>query len=125
MGIPLFGVDISGLIRDNIGPGVLDATLVKFTPATRTPGQLSGGTQPTSTSYPCKGFIDAQVNRTRDGTLVNDGTKKIILIGDTISSGAVAPAQTDQITIEGSTYVVKFFDRDPAAATYTCVCTSL
>lgn len=122
MGNPLFGVDISGIIKDNIGPGVLDATLIKFTPGTRTPGQLTGGTNPTNASFPCRGFIDKQMNRDRDGTLISDGTVKIVLIGDTIDSGnaASAPTTNDRVTIEGKTYTISGpVDRDPAAATYT------
>lgn len=125
MGNPLFGVDISGLIRDNIGPGVLDATLTKFTSGTRTSGQLTGGTNPTSVAYACKGFIDSQANRQFNGSLVSDGRVNIILIGDTINGGASEPEQDDHITIEGATYVVQVVDRDPAAAAYTCACSSL
>lgn len=126
MGNELFGVDISGLIKDNIGPGVLDATLTKFTAAGRTPGQVTGGLHPTSTAYACKGFIDSQANRDVKGTLVSDGRVTILLIGDTINSGDPdsAPETGDHITIEGTTYVVQVVDRDPAAATYTCACSS-
>jgi hypothetical protein len=121
MGNNLFGADISKLIKDNIGPGVLDATLVKLTPGTRTAGQLSGGTNPTSTSYACKGFIDSQNRKDIAGTLVEAGDVIIVLLGDTISSGAVAPDQSDKITIESATHVIKAIDRDPDAATYTCL----
>lgn len=122
MGNPLFGVNISGLIKDNIGPGVLSATLTKFTSGTRTAGQLTGGTNPTSVAYPCRGFIDKQVNRDREGTLISDGTVKIVLIGDTIDNGnsAAAPTTNDQVTLEGKVYVIRGpIDRDPAAATYS------
>lgn len=122
MGNPLFGVDISGLIRDYVGTGVLDATLIKSSPGTRTPGNLTGGTNPTSTSYACKGFIDEQGVEALKGTLIPAGMKLITLIGDTINSGATAVGEGDQITIEGSTYEVEKIDRDPAAATYTCIC---
>lgn len=119
MGNPLFGVNISGIIKDNIGPGVLAATLTKFTPGTRTPGQLTGGTNPTSASYSCRGFIDRQANKDLRGTLIDDGNVVIVLIGDTIDGGASAPEGGDQVTIEGTTYTVGVVDRDPAAATYT------
>lgn len=121
MGNPLFGVNISGIIKDNIGPGVLSATLIKFTPGTRTPGQLTGGTNPTSVSYSCRGFIDRQANKDIRGTLIDDGNVVIVLIGDTIDGGnaASAPEGGDHVTIEGTTYVIGVVDRDPAAATYT------
>lgn len=125
MGNPLFGVNLSKIIKDNVGPGVLDATLTKSTPGTRTPGNLTGGTNPTTISYTCKGFIDTQKVAFFNGTLVREGSKVVVLIGDTINGGdpASAPVPGDRITIEGSTYEIPTdgqIDRDPAAATYTC-----
>lgn len=123
MGNKLFGVNISGIIAKAIGPGVLAATLIKVTPGTRTTGSLGSGTNPTEVSYTCRGFIDTQAQRNVDGTLAADGTKRIVLIGDTISGGTVAPALGDKITIEGATYRIPEdgkIDRDPAAATYSC-----
>lgn len=120
MGNPLFGVNISGLIKEYVGTGVLDASLIKFTSATRTVGQLTGGTNPTSTTYACKGFIDTQAKTDITGTLVADDGVTIVLIGDTINGGATDVDSGDQIAIEGRTYIVGVVDRDPAAATYTC-----
>lgn len=123
MGNPLFGINISKLVKDNIGGGLLDAVLIKSEPGTRTVGELTGGTNPTDTSYACKGIITKQVVKNRDGS-VRNGFKYIMLIGDTISGGAVAPAPGDQISIEGATYRIAddgTIDRDPAAATYTCL----
>jgi hypothetical protein len=123
MGNPLFSVNISGIIKDVVGPGVLAATLTKFTPGTRTVGQLTGGTNPTNATYTCRGFIDSKDVKDRaGGGLVAGGTVKIVLIGDTINGGATAPDNGDHITIEGATYLIDKLDRDPAAATYTCVC---
>lgn len=121
MGNPLFGVDISGLINSNIGPGVNDAILISVTPGSRTGGQLTGGTNPTSVSTPCKGFLDV-LNRNRlVGTLVADGDVVIALIGDSISGGSIAPEPGDQITILSKTYEVITVDTDPAKAVYNCV----
>lgn len=123
MGNPLFGVNISGLIKQFVAPGVLDATLIKVAPTTRTTGALTAGTNPTSTNYPCRGFIDSQRVRFASGSLVKDGRKIIVLIGDTIDNGSgLAPEPGDRILIEGTTYVIPegaTIDRDPAAATYT------
>jgi len=87
MGNPLFGVDISGIINSVVGPGVLAATLTKIASTARTPGSLSGGMNPASTPYACRGFIDSQANRDAAGTLVDDGNVTIVLIGDSISGG--------------------------------------
>jgi len=121
VGNKLFGVNIGKIIKDAVGPGVLAATLIKKTPGTRNPADPTAGTNPTSTSYACRGFIDTQAVKNLDGTLVEDGTKKIVLIGDTISGGSVAPDTGDLITIENTTYSIDRIDRDPAAATYTCI----
>lgn len=118
----LFGVNVSGLIHKYVSPGVFDAVLTKVTPGTRTPGAETSGTNPTTVDYPCRGFIDSQKQDPIKGTLSPDGTKKIILIGDSIASGAV-PEIADRVTIESATYEVMHIDRDPAAATYTLTCT--
>lgn len=118
----LFGVDVSGLINKYVSPGVLDATLTKVVPGTRTGGALSSGTNPTTPTYACKGFIASKSTKTFPESLTADGTVKIILIGDSIASGAV-PELNDRVTIEGATFQIDKLDRDPAAATYTLVCT--
>jgi hypothetical protein len=125
MGIKLAGIDVSGIIKKEIGDKMLtddehDAILIHFTPGTRT-GNLTGGTNPTSTNHTCKGFIDTKNVKSFKGTLVEDGHVFIVLIGDSISPAQV-PAVEDQITIESKTYWIKVLDRDPAAATYTCMC---
>ena len=121
MGNPLFGVNISKLVADNIGPGVLDATLTVFTPGTRSEDPTAGR-QPTSTDHACKGFIDSKSRENSGGTLVKDGDVVIVLLGDTIDGGETAPRVNDQVLIEGDTYRISALDRDPAAATYTLLC---
>lgn len=128
MGNPLFGIDVSGLVNQHIGSGLLPATLVKVTPGTRTAGQLTGGTNPTEVSHACRGMIDTQAVRTlKDGTLAIAGKKTIMLIGDSIAGGTVFPEPLDKIVIEGTTYLISEgakIDRDPAKATYTCEVTA-
>lgn len=129
----VYGVDLGREINKYLGPAVLPATLIKVTPGTRTPGQLTGGTNPTTTSYACRGFIDMQGARTRQDSLASrsqagsgltlGGTKVAVLIGDSIANGTVVPEPLDKIVLEGVTYIIPEggkVDRDPAAATYTC-----
>lgn len=120
MGNKLFGVNISKLIKDNIGPGVNDATLIKVTVGTRTPGQLSGGTQPTTSSIACKGFLDVLTRNRVGETLTEEGDVLIALIGDTIDGGNTVPVPGDRITILGTTYNVVIVNVDPAQAVYNC-----
>jgi hypothetical protein len=121
MGNPLFGVDISKLIKDNIGPGVNDATLNVVSIGTRTPGQLTGGTQPTAAPHACKGFLDVLDRNRVDQTLTEEGDVVIALIGDTINGGATVPTPGDRITILGTTYNIVSVTVDPAQAVYNCI----
>ena len=121
MGNPLFGVNISKLVADALGPGLLDATLSVITPGTRSEDPTAGR-QPTSVDFPCKGFIDSKDREEIGGTLVKDGDVVIVLLGDTIDGGDSAPWVNDRVTIEGETYRIQGLDRDPAAATYTLLC---
>src|SRR5262249_25683645 len=92
------------------------ATLTKLTPGTRT--TASGGTNPTSVDYACRGFVEDYGPGLIDGTLITAQDRKVSLIGATIR-GAV-PEPNDHVTIEGATYVIQRVTRDPAAAMYTC-----
>lgn len=123
MGNPLFGVDISGLINKNIGPGVNDAVLTKVIAGSRTGGQLTGGTNPTPTDYACKGFVDMLDKNRLPGTLVEQADSLIQIIGDSIASSQV-PRPGDRITILGNTYNILSADTDPAQAVYPCICKS-
>lgn len=119
----VFGIpDMPRLIQDALGgnAAVLPAILHSVTSGTRT--DITGGTKPTETDYPCRGFIDFQNQEFQEGALVSNGRKVIVLLGNSISGGTVAPKPGDRITIEGIKYHVSNdgeVDRDPASATYT------
>ncbi len=116
----LFGIDIAGLINDEISAagGVLDATLIVVTPGTRTGGNLTGGTNPTEVSKTAKGFKDT-LKILRPEEVVENATDVILLLGDSIEDLAV-PKTADKITIESETKTILKVIRDPAAATYLC-----
>lgn len=120
MGNPLFGVNISKLINDNIGTGVNDATLTKVAPGTATPGQLTGGTNPTEMDYACKGFVDPIDRNRLAGTLVVDGDVTVNIVGDSIASAQV-PEPGDKVTILSKEYEIISVEVDPALALYVCV----
>lgn len=105
-------------------PGIVEstaATLIKVTPGTRTVGNPAGGTNPTTTSYAAKGFVSSKLTRRVGGTLVEANDRVVVLFGASIASGQV-PTTKDKITIEGKTQAIIDLDRDPASATYTCLC---
>ncbi len=121
MGNPLFGVDISGLIKKHVEAGVNDAVLIKVTGGSRTAGQLTGGTNPTTASHDCKGFIDILDRNRVDATLTEKADTLIALLGDTINGGSTVPTPGDRITILGTTYNVIQVLVDPAQALYPCI----
>lgn len=115
----LFGVDIAGIIGKELGPNLLAVTLIKYTTGTRTTGNLTGGVQPTSTSYTARGFIADYLDREIDGSLIVTGDRKVGILGATVLSDAV-PAPGDKVTVESVTYNIVRVKRDPAAAYYNC-----
>ncbi len=122
MGNELFGVDIAGLIADNIGPGVLECTITKKSYAPRDAANPTKGKTATPATHSCRGFWEDYAPADIDGTNILLNDRKAVLIGDTIPDGAI-PQKQDEITIEGKTLVVHRLQlRDPAAAVYIYQC---
>lgn len=118
----MFGIDISGIIADNIGPGVFDVTVTRYIEGARTPGNLTGGkARPPSTFTGIKGWWE-DFTTTPPGLEIRLGDRKACLLGDTIPTGGI-PGKDDAITCEGRTlYVRQLVSRDPASALYVFVC---
>lgn len=123
MGNELFGVDIAGLIADNIGPGLLDVTVTRYTRGARTAGNLTGGQAVTpATVTGIKGMWEDLPRSPPPGIEFELNDRIAFLIGDTIPAGGL-PLRNDAIEIEGMTlYMVQLLGRDPAAATYRYLC---
>lgn len=119
MSIELFGIDIAGIVDDNISDGVLPATLTKVTDGTRDSNNLAGGLNPVETPYSARGFIDSYTDDQINNTTILRNDRQITLIGNSIE-GLQIPATGDIITIEGSAFDIINVTRDPAAATYVC-----
>lgn len=108
-----------------LGPQVLDATLIRNTPGTRTSNNQTGGTNPTPVPYAAKGWVESYKASQIDGTLIKTDDRMIALLGATIE-GAAVPEPGDQITIEGATYRIVGGDsgqgvrRDADGAVYRC-----
>ena len=120
MGNKLFGIDIAGLVHKNVSPGVNSCTLIKVTKGTRTPGQVTGGTQPTTKNHAAKGFIDQLRRSHLENSIVQQGDQLIAIVGDSISGGAV-PKPGDKVLIRDNTYNIVVVNVDPADALYECV----
>lgn len=120
MGEPFFGVDIAGLINENVSPGLPTiATITHRTQGTRTPGQLSGGTNPTTLVAQAKVVVGDYKAHQIDGTLIKQGDRKILVIAESMTV-AFDPSTSDRIDVEGATYFVVQVGRDPARATFSC-----
>lgn len=119
MGDKFLGVDIAGEIHKALSPGLYDAVLTRRTAGARTTSNLAGGTNPTETTFTARGFVDTYEESEIDGEIIKRGDRIVVLIGDSISGGAV-PQANDTVAIEGGTYRVVAVDRDPAKATYEC-----
>lgn len=114
------GINIPNLVNSNLGASLLPATLRKVTQGTRDASDPTAGRQPTTTDYSCRGFIDSQDRENFNGTLVDDGTRTVVILGASIASGQV-PSTADRIIIEGTEYTIEALDRDPASAAYTLI----
>ncbi len=128
---------VSSFIRNKInaelGKHVLDATLIKITAGTRTPDAQSAGTNPTSTSYTCKGWVASFESTQIDGIMVKSEDRMVALLGGSLADG-IAPEVNDKITIEdppetGITVTFRIVGggkdglgvkRDPVGAVYKC-----
>lgn len=89
--------------------GVKPATLVKMTPGVHAPGAASGGTNPTSTPYPCKAMIEiATISDVPTGTLIQQDDRKIGILGASLPAG-VMPGSGNKITMVDLDGVSKTF----------------
>ncbi len=122
----LFGIDIAKIANDAVASagGVLDAKLLIVTPGTRTAGALTAGKEEKARPISCKGFVGSYRESQIDGERIQQGDRRIVLMGQSISNGKVAPKPNDQIIIENQTFTIvgDGVARDPAAATYVCQC---
>jgi len=117
MGNKLFGVDIAKVVNTSIAAagGVLSGTLTRATSGTRTPGNLTGGTNPTPVTYPFKGFTETAGER-RPGSAVASSISTISILGDSIT---IEPEVNDEVTIDGTDWtLLELVERDPAKALY-------
>lgn len=116
----LFGLDIAQIVADAVASAgnIKEATLIKIIPGARTPGQLTGGTNPTTTTHAARGYFDS-LSSLRPETVVKDASGVVGLLGASIAGGQV-PESGDQVTIESLTFRILQVDRDPASALYVC-----
>lgn len=123
MGNKLFGVNISGLIKTHVAPGLLPVIVTRQTIGERDPDDLTGGQAKTpATVNGIRGIWEDLPKMPPAGVTFELNDRIAMLIGDTVPAGGL-PKRNDTITIEGLTlYAVQQIGRDPAAATYRFLC---
>lgn len=123
MGTELFGVDIAGILADQLGPGLPLVALSEPVSGARTPGNLTAGRQALPPkSYTARGLWEDFKGPAPAGVTVLTGDRKALILGDTIDPPAV-PGPGWSVTIEGVTlWIVQALTRDPAAAHYVYQC---
>lgn len=113
-----FGVDIAKEVNDALGPGIPEITLIVRVVGTVDSTDLADGAPITETPHTCKGFFDSYDSRRFGSTAIQQGTRVIVILGDSLPTGVV-PKTEDRVTAEGSTYhLTGPVVRDPAGATY-------
>lgn len=116
--VNFFGIDLAKLIADGVAAagGVDDITLRKVTAGTRTPGNLTGGTNPTYVDYAGKGFVSSKSDGRVSGALIEAGDQIVVLLGHTFDA---KPEVNDEVIVDGVSLTIRAVDQDPASATYT------
>lgn len=123
MGAELFGVDIAGIIADNMAGQLFAVTVTRYTEGERDADNLTGGKPQTpATVTGIDGFWEDFTRDPPAGVELELGDRKAVLIGDSIPAGG-HPLKNDAITIEGETlFMVQLISRDPASAVYVYQC---
>ena len=127
-GNKLFGMYIAKTVHQAIkaAGNVLPVTLIKVTPGTWNPASPLSGTNPTSVSYPCRGFSESpNILRGGHGNLDDDiletREEDISILGASLPEG-IKPGPGDRVTIVGRTWNIKRVKDDPAEAVFLCTC---
>lgn len=96
------------------------AVLIVVTKGVRTAGHIGEGTNPTETSFACRGFVSTWRRTMLGHTIVQSTDRVVKLLGASIRGG-MAPAIGGKITIERVTSRIVDIERDPASAVYACL----
>lgn len=123
MGAELFGVDIAGIVAENMAGQLFPVTVTRYTEGARDPANLTAGRPKTpATVEGIDGFWEDFTGQPPPGVELEVGDRKAVLIGDSIPAGG-HPLKNDAITIEGQTlFMVQLVSRDPASAVYVYQC---
>jgi hypothetical protein len=124
VGVELFGVSISGIVKDAMADGLPAIRLLKEQVGVVDEASPTEEPPVSYRSVPCRGFEDSSEDTRRNGTQVQQTGRLVLIIGDTLPRGVV-PEPGDRIQILGETLEIvgEGVSSDPARATYLCACT--
>lgn len=120
----LFGIDIAGIIGDNISDDdVMPATLKRRVEGESNEEDLTAPPSDTFPEFPCRGYTESISINDRTTSNVLEDDRKISIIGASLPTGVV-PTQGDILVIQDDGVDVVFqvlglINRDPAGAIYS------
>lgn len=118
----LFGVDIAGILHQNLSPGLLPGRLYAQNTAVRDPDNPTAGPiESTPTLHTFKGIVNNYTDNEVDNNLILREDRKILIIANSLSP-AITPETGMSVQVDGSpgTFIIIRVKRDPASATYLC-----
>lgn len=117
----LFGLNVARIVNDSIRDAgdLRPVVITKKTPGTRTPGNLTAGTNPQSESHSARGFLSG-LERLRPETIVEDATALVVVLAASVQAGA-EPEVGDLVAVDGGTVRrILRVEADPAKAAFRC-----
>lgn len=129
MGQKILGIDWQADFGEVFGgpDDLVQMTLVRIERGTPTPSDLAAGSNPTSTSYPCRGYEASWSQREMasislaNGDRIKVTDRKIVILGSSLGGGAVVPQAGDRMIVGSKHYNVVPVDGDSSGASYTLV----
>lgn len=116
----IFGVDIAKEIYNGMASGLHPVTITSYTEGTRTVGELTDGTNPTSVSYNSRGIAVNYKGKYFEGSEVETSDVFIGVLGKPL--GSFSPGPGDIIVYQSVSHVVVSTRLDSAKAMYLCRC---
>lgn len=98
----IMGVNVAGILGGTLGATAPNATLTRVEPGTRTAGEASSGTNPTTTTFSCRAYMAEYKDDVIDGETIETGDRKICIYSTTLRDNdgdLVRPRVDDLIEI--------------------------
>lgn len=111
----IFNAGIASQVASALSGMLQPATLVVMVPSLR--GDITAGNRPRRVEYQTRGFISHYADNLVDGTRIQFGDRKAVILGQPLS---IPPSPGDLVNLEGRDWSIVSVTRDPAGAIYSC-----